>query len=64
MTLQRQRADTQNVYCDYKSLQVFRYLQAFVTEEIELSNYFLQDFKNLAATAKNIFKKVKGSLKK
>ena len=33
-----------------------------VTDEIGLSNYFLQDLKNLAAAAENIFKKVQNKL--
>lgn len=34
-----------------------------MTNEPEFSNYFLQDLKNLAATAENIFKKVQDKLK-
>jgi len=45
-----------------KSSQVTQYLRTFVTDEIELSNYFLEDLKNLATTAENIFKKVQNKL--
>jgi len=33
-----------------------------VTDEPAFSNHFLQDLKNLAATAENIFKKVQDKL--
>ncbi len=33
-----------------------------VTDEPEFSNHFLQDLKNLATTAENIFKKLENKL--
>jgi len=51
------------VYRIKKASELNQKLSFKVTDEPEFSKHFLQDLKNLAATAENIFKKVQDTLK-